>query len=355
MPAGGCSGRTCPARRSGISCGTARASWPSFDGAGTAKQAEYSYYPGLDNPHALIVGSTQYFAHNDGLGNVIALTDTAKVLQRTYGFSPWGTLNGGTDVAGFAGKDRARFKGALWLGPEAEVYYMRARWYEPKTGRFLSEDPIGLAGGINLYAFAADDPVNGRDPSGLCAINEELWVRYVEHYNAEGQLVAITVLGYFCVPTGSPGGGEIDGVKARRVEPDECPGVPVAPAGANINANIKKARSASIAVQYGNPLVSDAWFFLKVRKGGDWDYKAAGDVFDPFGNFNYGATGLAAGYSASTLLRMSGWAAEQYDAGRSGNASLLRALFGKPYPENPGDRASILAGMQYYRNGCDQR
>jgi hypothetical protein len=35
-------------------------------------------------------------------------------------------------------------------------------------GRFLSEDPIGLVGGINQYAFAGDDPINGRDPNGTC-------------------------------------------------------------------------------------------------------------------------------------------------------------------------------------------
>jgi RHS repeat-associated protein len=98
---------------------------------------------------------------------VIALTDTFKNVQRTYEYGPWGTLTGGGDFGSLGGKDRARFKGALWLGPEAEVYYMRARWYEPKTGRFLSEDPIGLAGGINLYSFAGDDPVNGSDPLGL--------------------------------------------------------------------------------------------------------------------------------------------------------------------------------------------
>lgn len=48
-----------------------------------------------------------------------------------------------------------------------ELYYMRNRWYEPRTGRFLSEDPIGLEGGINLYAFGAADPINRRDASGL--------------------------------------------------------------------------------------------------------------------------------------------------------------------------------------------
>jgi hypothetical protein len=44
---------------------------------------------------------------------------------------------------------------------------MRNRWYEPYTGRFVSEDPVGLAGGINPYVFAGGDPTNGSDPSGL--------------------------------------------------------------------------------------------------------------------------------------------------------------------------------------------
>jgi hypothetical protein len=44
---------------------------------------------------------------------------------------------------------------------------MRARYYDPVVRRFISEDPIGLAGGINWYAFAAGDPINRSDPSGL--------------------------------------------------------------------------------------------------------------------------------------------------------------------------------------------
>jgi RHS repeat-associated protein len=48
------------------------------------------------------------------------------------------------------------------------LYYFRARWYDPVMGRFVSEDPIGLAGGINHYAYALNDPVNLGDPTGLC-------------------------------------------------------------------------------------------------------------------------------------------------------------------------------------------
>ncbi len=46
--------------------------------------------------------------------------------------------------------------------------YRRNRYYDPVTGRFTQEDPLGLAGGLNLYGFAAGDPVNFSDPFGLC-------------------------------------------------------------------------------------------------------------------------------------------------------------------------------------------
>ena len=50
--------------------------------------------------------------------------------------------------------------------------YLRNRWYDPGTGRFLSQDPIGLAGGVNLYAYAANNPTSYSDPSGLTSCCE---------------------------------------------------------------------------------------------------------------------------------------------------------------------------------------
>ena len=46
--------------------------------------------------------------------------------------------------------------------------YRRNRYYDPSTGRFTQEDPIGIAGGLNTYGYAEGDPVNFSDPFGLC-------------------------------------------------------------------------------------------------------------------------------------------------------------------------------------------
>jgi hypothetical protein len=54
-------------------------------------------------------------------------------------------------------------------GPEYANKYYRARYYDPRIGRFISEDPIGLFGGINMYAYANANATNFVDPSGLDA------------------------------------------------------------------------------------------------------------------------------------------------------------------------------------------
>jgi RHS repeat-associated protein len=133
-----------------------------LSGTGDVVVTEYSYY-GMDAPHAVIKqpSGQRLYARLDGLGNVLALADTGGSIQSSYAYSDWGSSSQGLDG------NRARWKGALWMGPEVDVYYMRNRWYEAGTGRFLSEDPIGLAGGMNPVIFAGGDPVNGADPTGL--------------------------------------------------------------------------------------------------------------------------------------------------------------------------------------------
>jgi RHS repeat-associated protein len=71
--------------------------------------------------------------------------------------------------------DRPKFERKVFQGTlihdrddAALTTYKRNRYYDPAAGRFTQEDPIGLAGGLNLYGFAGGDPVNYSDPFGLC-------------------------------------------------------------------------------------------------------------------------------------------------------------------------------------------
>lgn len=68
------------------------------------------------------------------------------------------------------GLTRDNWHGTLLEGKrdKSGLSYARNRYYDPASGRFTQEDPIGLAGGMNLYGFAAGDPVNFSDPFGLC-------------------------------------------------------------------------------------------------------------------------------------------------------------------------------------------
>ena len=116
----------------------------------------YQNGPGIDNNLSTYSGSSSSYAHRDHLGTPLASSTTAGVL--TGGTSI--TDSFGNGVSGFTGREYDSY---------LELQYSRARMYDPKLGRFISEDPIGFAGGdFNLYGYVRNNPVSRTDPFGLC-------------------------------------------------------------------------------------------------------------------------------------------------------------------------------------------
>ena len=97
----------------------------------------------------------------DMVGSTMALTNSAGSIQTSYTYDPYGNVTS----TGTTSTNKLQYTGRENDG--TGLYYYRARYYSPKWGRFISEDPIGLAGGVNEYAYVRGNPVGYVDPLGL--------------------------------------------------------------------------------------------------------------------------------------------------------------------------------------------
>lgn len=108
-------------------------------------------------------GTTDYFYSRDRLGSVreVVGSDGTTIASR-LSYGPWGAVtesgSGAVSDFGFTGHylDRPSGLNLTWF-----------RAYDPNLGRWLSTDPIGLRGGLNLYGYVSNDPILRVDPLGL--------------------------------------------------------------------------------------------------------------------------------------------------------------------------------------------
>ena len=129
---------------------------------GTSPTVNYLTGENIDETFSRTDSSGTESYLTDNLGSTIALTSSAGAISTSYTYEPYGN----TTQSGTSSTNAIQYTGRENDGDG--LYYYRARYYNPPYGRFISEDPIGFAGGLNLYVYTQDNPLSYRDELGLC-------------------------------------------------------------------------------------------------------------------------------------------------------------------------------------------
>jgi RHS repeat-associated protein len=103
------------------------------------------------------------YYHSDGSGNITALINENQQVVARYSYAPFGSIIAQSGY--LADANTMRFSSKEWL-PMVGLSYYGYRFYDPSLQRWLNQDPIGELGGLNLYGFTYNNPVNNVDTDG---------------------------------------------------------------------------------------------------------------------------------------------------------------------------------------------
>ena len=113
-------------------------------------------------------GTATHYYHNIMLDNVTRISDESGSIAQAYDYDAFGNITAQTGSL----INKYQFQDKETLEDFGLVFY-GARYYQPKTGRFINTDPLGMVDGPNLYRFCVGDPVNYLDSYGLYVLPPE--------------------------------------------------------------------------------------------------------------------------------------------------------------------------------------
>ena len=226
----------------------------------------YIYGPSNTPIEQINSESKAFYLHHDQQGSTRLLTGSTGKNEATMTYDAYGNTTGTTGTV----KTPLGYDGQ-YTSSDTGLIYLRARTYDPKTAQFLTVDPLETTTRAP-YDYAADNPLNHSDPTGLCHESEER--RHKEEKEAEEEVEREwrncgTVEASF---GGSGGGcthvGEGEGPQSD--EPPSLPGVPLPPPGGQPGVPGLKVPDAAVPRSaYGALAGAVEWALMRGRQSGD--------------------------------------------------------------------------------------
>ncbi len=144
-----------------------------FESNGSGQVVAY-YIHGGEWIGAMGYATHNYFYHFDKTGNTVALSDEAGNVNSAYVYEPFGKISSQSGSI----PNPFTYVGAYGVMDEGDgLFFMKSRHYDAEGGKFLQKDPIGIVGGVNLYAYVRNNPVDRVDPAGLLETVADMLIR----------------------------------------------------------------------------------------------------------------------------------------------------------------------------------
>ena len=157
-----------------------------------------------------VASSEMFYFLNDRLGTPQMLTDASNTVVWEGLYKPFGEANVNPNSSVV---NNFRFPGQYY-DAETGLHYNYHRYYDPSTGRYLRPDPIGLFGGINLFEYSLNNPINSIDPLGLLTLGYDVSVTAGAGAGATAGYTYVIDSNFNIAKIRHSGGGGFGGVSA---------------------------------------------------------------------------------------------------------------------------------------------